>query len=136
MEIGNKILELRKKNQLSQEALSEKIGVTRQTISKWELNETSPDLKQAKALAAIFHVSLDDLADHDIQSLPVQKMSNTEKLAGLVIKVIKMAGWFLAALLILILIFYFLSLFIFKNSGADEITNKISAFLLPLSSLR
>ena len=50
MEIGNKISELRKKNNLSQEALAEKIGVTRQTISKWELGETSPDIKQAKEI--------------------------------------------------------------------------------------
>ena len=48
MEIGNKILELRKKANLSQEQLAEKINVTRQTISKWELNETTPDIKQAK----------------------------------------------------------------------------------------
>ena len=54
MEIGNKILELRKKNNLSQEALAEKIGVTRQTISKWELGETSPDIKQAKELSKVF----------------------------------------------------------------------------------
>ncbi len=56
MEIGNKILELRKKNNLSQEALAEKIGVTRQTISKWELGETSPDIKQAKELSKVFNV--------------------------------------------------------------------------------
>ena len=48
MEIGNKIMELRKKNNLSQEELAEKVGVARQTISKWELGETAPDLKQAK----------------------------------------------------------------------------------------
>lgn len=45
MEIGNKILILRKQNNLSQEELAEKVGVSRQTISKWELGETSPDLK-------------------------------------------------------------------------------------------
>ena len=45
MEIGNKIQELRKKNGLSQEQLAEKIGVARQTISKWELGETYPDLE-------------------------------------------------------------------------------------------
>lgn len=56
MEIGNKILELRKKNNLSQEALAEKIGVSRQTISKWELGETSPDIKQAKELSKVFNV--------------------------------------------------------------------------------
>ena len=44
MEIGNKIMELRKKSGLSQEELAEKVGVARQTISKWELGETSPDL--------------------------------------------------------------------------------------------
>ena len=47
MEIGNKIMELRKKSGLTQEELAEKIGVARQTISKWELGETYPDIKQA-----------------------------------------------------------------------------------------
>ena len=54
MEIGNKILELRKKNNLSQEKLAEQVGVARQTISKWELGETSPNLKQSKKLSEIF----------------------------------------------------------------------------------
>ena len=62
MSIGEKILNLRKKANLSQEQLAEKLGVTRQTISNWELNESSPDLKQGKELSKIFHVSLDDLA--------------------------------------------------------------------------
>ena len=43
MKIGKKIMDLRKKNGLSQEELAEKVGVARQTISKWELGETSPD---------------------------------------------------------------------------------------------
>lgn len=45
MDFGKRIQELRKKSNLSQEELSDKVGVARQTISKWELNETSPDLK-------------------------------------------------------------------------------------------
>ena len=65
MEIGKKIMELRKKNGFSQEELAELVGVARQTISKWELGETSPDLKQAKELSKIFKVSLDDLTDND-----------------------------------------------------------------------
>ena len=44
MDLGNKIMILRKKNNLSQEDLAEKVGVTRQTISKWELEETAPDI--------------------------------------------------------------------------------------------
>ena len=44
MELGKQIYELRKKANLSQEQLAEKVGVSRQTISKWELAETAPDI--------------------------------------------------------------------------------------------
>ena len=81
MEIGNKILEFRKKENLSQEQLAEKMDVTRQTISKWELNETTPDIKQAKELSKIFKISLDELTNNDVNSLVIEKISNTEKLA-------------------------------------------------------
>lgn len=60
MNIGQNILNLRKGANLSQEQLAEIIGVTRQTISNWELEESSPDLKQAKELSRFFNVSLDD----------------------------------------------------------------------------
>ena len=89
MEIGRKIMDLRKKNGLSQEELAEKIGVARQTISKWELGETSPDLKQSKELSKIFKVSLDELTNNDIKDILVEKTSNTEKLAGLILKLLK-----------------------------------------------
>ena len=89
MEIGKKIMDLRKKNGLSQEELAEKVGVARQTISKWELGETSPDLKQSKELSKIFHVSLDELTDNDIKDVLVTKTSNTEKLAGVILKLLK-----------------------------------------------
>ena len=46
--LGSNILELRKKKGLSQEELSEMVGVTRQTISNWELNETQPNPEQLK----------------------------------------------------------------------------------------
>ena len=89
MSIGRKILEFRKKKNFSQEDLAEKIGVSRQTISKWELDETVPDLRQAKLLAKEFGVSLDELADNDVENVLVEKISNTEKLAGMVIKILK-----------------------------------------------
>ena len=63
--IGKKILELRKKNNLSQEKLAESIGVSRQTISNWELGETSPDLKQAGELSKILNISLDELVGNE-----------------------------------------------------------------------
>lgn len=92
MGLGNKILELRKSQKLSQEQLAEKLNVTRQTISNWELNETSPDLNQAKELSKIFHISLDELIDNNIDNIIVEKISNTEKLAGIIIKILKGLG--------------------------------------------
>jgi len=92
MEIGDKILELRKNVNLSQEQLAEKINVTRQTISKWELNETTPDIKQAKELSRIFKISLDELTNNDISDLVREKVSNTEKLVGLALRISKYIG--------------------------------------------
>ena len=103
MEIGKKIMELRKKNGLSQEELAEKVGVARQTISKLELGETSPDLKQSKKLSKIFNVSLDELTDNDIKDILVEKTSNTEKLAGLILKLIKFIVVFIIGLPIILI---------------------------------
>lgn len=46
--LGNSLYNARKKSSLSQENVAEKLGVTRQTVSKWETNETLPDIRQAK----------------------------------------------------------------------------------------
>ena len=46
--LGNSLYNARKKSGLSQENVAEKLGVTRQTISKWETNETLPEIRQAK----------------------------------------------------------------------------------------
>ncbi len=111
MEIGKKIMELRKKKGLSQEELAEKVGVARQTISKWELGETSPDLKQSKELSKIFNVSLDELVDNDIKNVLIEKTSNTEKLAGLILKLIRFGVIFIVIAPIL----YIITFIVFKN---------------------
>ena len=61
MKIGNKLNQLRKLSGMTQEQLAEKINVSRQTISKWESDNTSPDLESIVKISKIFHVSLDDL---------------------------------------------------------------------------
>ena len=61
MKIGNKLNQLRKLSGMTQEQLAEKIDVSRQTISKWESDSTSPDLDSSVKISRIFHVSLDDL---------------------------------------------------------------------------
>ena len=92
MNLGEKILKLRKQSGLSQEQLGEKINVTRQTISNWELGETAPNPEQLKKLSKELNVSIDELLDNDIQAVLVEKVSNTEKLAGLVLKILKWIG--------------------------------------------
>ena len=67
MEIGNRIYDMRKKNGLSQEALAEKLNVTRQTISKWELGESTPDLEKLIAIHDLFGISMDELILNETQ---------------------------------------------------------------------
>jgi len=105
MEIGNKILELRKQNDFSQEQLAEKMGVARQTISKWELGETAPDLLQAKMLSQIFNVSLDELTNNKIKSILIEKADTSEKLIKRIINILKI---FLLLLVIIIISLLFL----------------------------
>lgn len=69
MTIGEKIQKLRKQNGLSQEALAEKVSVTRQTISKWELGQSQPDLGFVAALSDIFNVSSDYLIRDNVEAV-------------------------------------------------------------------
>lgn len=66
MSLGSSLAGARRKSGLSQEAVAEKLGVSRQTISKWETDETLPDLRQAKKLSALYHVTLDELVEFDL----------------------------------------------------------------------
>ena len=61
IEIANRLFELRKKNNLSQEELAERIGVSRQAVSKWERAESSPDTDNLIQLAQLYKMSLDEL---------------------------------------------------------------------------
>ena len=89
MALGQNILELRKKNGLSQEQLGEKVNVTRQTISNWELQETAPNPDQLKLLSKALNVSVDDLLDNDIQNVVLSKIKVTEKQTGTIKKILK-----------------------------------------------
>ena len=63
-----------KKSGLSQENVAEKLGVSRQTISKWETNETLPDIRQSKGLAMLYHMTLDELIEYDFDEQQAQQM--------------------------------------------------------------
>ena len=61
MEFNNKLYDLRKKKGLSQEELAGRLNVSRQTVSKWEVGESAPDMENLVALSELFGVSLDEL---------------------------------------------------------------------------
>lgn len=99
--LGEKIISERKKCKLSQEDLAEKLGIARQTISNWELNETSPDLKQASKLCDIFNLSLDELTGKENAILT--KLDKTESNSKLIIKLVKTVGITLGTLIFILL---------------------------------
>ena len=66
MVLGEKITELRKKSGLSQEQFGDKIGVSRQAVSKWEMSQTTPDLNKIMAIAEFFGVSTDFLLKDEL----------------------------------------------------------------------
>jgi AbrB family looped-hinge helix DNA binding protein len=74
--IGKNIQKLRKQKNLTQEALADLIGVARQTIAKWETEESAPDLEMSGKLAAVLNVTLDDLVnapDDELDGKPGMK---------------------------------------------------------------
>ena len=72
MSLGNSLFNARKSRGLSQETVAEKLGVSRQTISKWETDETLPDIRQSKKLAVLYGRSLDELIEFDIGMKEIQ----------------------------------------------------------------
>lgn len=82
MNLGNNLFQARKKVGLSQETVAEKLGVSRQTVSKWEADETVPDIYQAKKLAKLYNLTLDELIEFDVDVKEIEeviKNSNEEK---------------------------------------------------------
>lgn len=61
MNLGDKLLELRKKKGLSQEEVAYELNVTRQTVSKWETNQTTPDFDKIAPLCKLYDISTDEL---------------------------------------------------------------------------
>lgn len=102
MSLGKNILTLRKKNGLSQEQLGEKVNVTRQTISNWELDETAPNPEQLKLLSKALQVSIDILVDNDIVA---NKMDKT------IYNIAKFIGIFFLILLVIDIITFIIFMF-------------------------
>lgn len=83
IEIANRLAKLRKEKGYSQEELAEKLGLSRQAVSKWERAESSPDTDNLICLAKLYNISLDELlrTDEDVESIKesVKEKENKEK---------------------------------------------------------
>ena len=76
MNFGEKIIKLRKQKNLSQEELAEKLNVTRQTISKWELEQSKPDMQKLIEIASLFDVSVEVLTN---ESMDIEEKVNKKE---------------------------------------------------------
>ena len=94
MKFDEKLMKLRKEKAWSQEEFAEKLDVSRQTVSKWELGQTMPDTNNLTKIASLFGISVNDLLDDNI-NLVEEKTTKTN---------LKSGRPFLLILLIIILI--------------------------------
>ena len=79
MTLGERIYKLRNERNMTQEQLAEKLGVTRQSISKWEGNLVKPEIEKLKAMAKLFDVSLDDLISDETAETKTTKADGFER---------------------------------------------------------
>lgn len=115
MELHEKIVLYRKKNGLSQEALAEKIGVSRQAVSKWETGDALPEVTKLKSLAETFNVTVDFLLDESKNEYTPQNQDKsfsvmdryingvenfTDRILAKLSPIIKRYGWVCGILLI------------------------------------
>lgn len=116
MEFSNRLYELRKQKGLSQEELANRLNVTRQTISKWEVGDSTPDMEKLVAISDLFGISLDELVIgkkvSKCENENTQKSSKiwTPEAKKVAEKLVKMIGIFAAIVLtidIISMIVYF-----------------------------
>lgn len=76
MDLGEKLYELRKNKNLTQEEVAEKLNVTRQSVSKWETNQSTPDFDKILPLCELYEISPNDLIRGNEQELEEEKSEN------------------------------------------------------------
>lgn len=111
MNLAEKLIALRSEHHMSQENLAEKIGVSRQSVSKWETGASTPDLEKLLLISNLFEISLDELVK-GIE--PATYATNTETLSKKQLSIRQILGLILfsASILLSILCFCFAPLYL------------------------
>lgn len=116
MSFSENLYELRKKEGLSQEEFAEKIDVSRQTVSKWEMGQTTPEMDKLILISKLFNVSLDELTENVVNNnYSKEHFSNKTKKDYKVIKIIIV----LLIIYLAISIYKFIALSIMNKIGSD-----------------
>lgn len=137
MKFNEKMVLLRKNKKLSQEELANLLGVARQTISKWELGETTPEMDKLIKISEIFEMSLDELIKEETETINIPNTlnvnnNNTQKLAGLTIKILKVILIVFMIFIILGIGLSVIGLISFKNTKNvenNEVTVKMDEMI-------
>ncbi len=146
MELSNQIKKYRGKLNLSQEALAEKVYVSRQTISNWETGKNYPDIHSLLLLSNVFNVSLDELIKGDVEimkeEIKQEEIQKFNSLAGIYavlliacaitpIPLLKFCGWWGMAIYIVLLgatFYYAFKIEKFKKANDIQTYKEIVAF--------
>ena len=125
MKFNEKLIKLRKAAGLSQEELGNRLNVARQTVSKWELGETTPEMDKLIKISEIFNITLDSLIKEENEEKTEEKINNTnsQRLTRIVIKILKAIGIILIALLVINVILIIIGAVAFNKIGVDIETN-------------
>lgn len=128
MNFGTKLTKLRKKEGLSQEELGEKLNVTRQTISKWELGQSKPDTDKLKEICNLFNVDMNTLVDEETELKGSEIKNETNKIS---VDEPKPRRWLLVVLIVVALIIVIILLnkiIIVKQEKENNNTNSWGIF--------
>lgn len=88
MSLGERLISFRKKLNLSQEEVAEKLGVTRQTVSKWETDQSTPDFDKIVPICELYSISTNELIKGEVEEIKsVDVVDNNKRTKGIILGV-------------------------------------------------
>ena len=133
MKFGDKLSILRKKEGLSQEELGEKLGVTRQTVSKWELGQSKPDTDKLMEISKLLNVDFNVLADDEalLENKTTNANANIDTTLSENSDEIRPRKWLLVVLIVvaIIIVIFLLNGYVNnRKTAAEKMEDEVSSF--------